>query len=64
MIKIKLLLFNKCNVFIINVYSKLSLVKLKDQSTTTTSQVLALPKQIVDDTISTRSSYGTYTNNK
>jgi len=51
-------------VFIINVYSKLSLVKLKDQSTTTTSQVLALPKQIVDDTISTRSSYGTYTNNK
>jgi hypothetical protein len=53
------------NYISLNIYPKIcQLVKLKDQNTTTTPQVLALPKQIVDDTISTRSSYGTYTNNK
>jgi len=53
------------NYISLNVYPKLChLVKLKDQSTTTSPQVLALPKQIVDNTISTRSNYGTYTNNK
>src|SRR6266498_230485 len=47
------------NYISLNVYSKLCyLVKLKDQSITTTSQILALPKQIIDNTTSTRSSYG------
>jgi Domain of unknown function (DUF4371) len=51
------------NYISFNVYPKLChLVKLKDQITTT-PQVLALPKQIMDNTISTRSSYGTYANN-
>ena len=51
------------NYISFNVYPKLcQLVKLKDQITTT-PQVLALPKQIMDNTISTRSSYGTYANN-
>jgi len=51
------------NYISFNIYPKLChLVKLKDQITTT-PQVLALPKQIMDNTISTRSSYGTYANN-
>src|SRR6266540_5001387 len=53
------------NYISLNVYPKLChLVKLKDQSATTTPQILTLLKQIIDNTTSTRLSYGTYTNNK
>lgn len=58
--------FASKNYISLNIYPKLChLVKLKDQDVTTTNpQVLALPKQIVDDPISTHSSYGTYMNHK
>ncbi len=49
------------NYISLNIYLKLChLVKLKDQNTITTSQILTLPKQIIDNTTSTCSSYNTY----
>lgn len=58
--------FASKNYISLNIYPKLChLIKLKDNPITTTNlQILALPKQIVDDTISTNSNYGTYTNRK
>jgi hypothetical protein len=55
--------FASKNYISLNIYLKLCyLIKLKDKSITTTNlQILALPKQIVDDTVSTHSNYGTYT---
>jgi len=50
--------FTAKNYISLNVYPKLChLVKLKDQNTTTISQILTLLKQIIDNTISTHSSY-------
>src|SRR6266542_1547682 len=49
------------NYISLNIYPKLChLVKLKDQNTITTSQILTLSKQIIDNTTSICSSYNTY----
>src|SRR4051794_20947943 len=51
------------NHIALNTYPSIcQLVTLQNQNITATPQVLALPKQLVDNTSSTRSKYGTYQN--